>query len=143
MPKRGNFWERVDKSDINGCWIWKTRKNPGGYGTIGVKLAHRVAWELTNGKIPQGMDVCHHCDNPPCVNPAHLFIGTASDNLLDCVAKGRLDHRGTKNSNAKLSESHVLLIRKLNHPLSELAEMFHVSKSTIEFIKQGITWGVI
>lgn len=86
-----HFWSRVRKSD--GCWEWSGSLTSAGYGHTGylgrTRLAHRIAWELTNGPIPAGMQLCHHCDNPPCCRPDHLFIGTASDNRLDSMAKGR------------------------------------------------------
>lgn len=77
-----------------GCWEWLGARANGGYGLFAVQnprriTAHRYSWELHNGPIPAGMHVLHHCDNPPCVNPAHLFLGTASDNMRDMLAKGR------------------------------------------------------
>ncbi len=86
------FWLKVKKTDM--CWLWKgylTRKN--GYGKISFnkkdQVAHRVSWQLKNGDIPTGMSVLHKCDNPPCVNPDHLFLGTQRDNVLDMVRKKR------------------------------------------------------
>jgi hypothetical protein len=77
----------------NGCWEWMGTKNSYGYGVVminrKVKRTHRVSWEIHNGPIPKGLYVCHHCDNPPCVRPDHLFLGTCSDNLHDMVKKGR------------------------------------------------------
>jgi hypothetical protein len=90
------FWAKVRKRD--GCWEWTGAKNADGYGMIGVNgvghkrhaPAHRVSWELHYGHIPTGMWVLHHCDNPPCIRPDHLFIGDRSANMKDCAAKGRL-----------------------------------------------------
>lgn len=91
------FWSHVDKSGE--CWEWTAARQPSGYGkmVVGSRLdgsrrfppSHRLAWELTHGPIPQGLHVLHHCDNPPCCNPAHRFLGTDADNAADKVAKGR------------------------------------------------------
>ena len=90
------FWMSVTK-DESGCWLWTVAAN-GGYGHLkraGKRLlAHRVSWEIHNGAIPDGLWVLHRCDNPPCVNPAHLFLGTPGDNVLDCVSKGRARKKG-------------------------------------------------
>ena len=87
------FWARVNKGLPKECWEWKSASVRGGYGQISVNgkraIASRMSWELHNGKIPNGMFVCHHCDNPPCVNPGHLFLGTNFDNALDRTQKGR------------------------------------------------------
>lgn len=87
------FWSKVDRP-VDGCWEWKAGKFRYGYGAFSLKekllKAHRVSYELAYGPIPEGMYVCHHCDNPPCVNPTHLFIGTPQDNMTDKIRKGRL-----------------------------------------------------
>lgn len=92
------FWRRVDRSGgPDACWPWMRVPSTGGYGLAKYKgrrrIASRVAWELTNGPIPGGMQVLHHCDNPPCCNPAHLFLGTVADNVADMIAKGRAAHQ--------------------------------------------------
>jgi len=85
------FFDKVHKTDS--CWNW-TASTRNGYGAFKingkVEGAHRVSWVLNNGEIPEGLFVCHKCDNPRCVNPEHLFLGTASDNMKDCYNKGRL-----------------------------------------------------
>lgn len=88
-----NFWSKVAKAGANDCWPWTGCRMRSGYGQHSANgcrvLAHRRAWELTNGPIPAGKYVCHHCDNPSCCNPAHLFLGTQTDNMRDAAGKGR------------------------------------------------------
>lgn len=86
------FWGRIDRPNI-GCWQWTGGRFNNGYGAFwqngSTKRAHRAAWIFANGVIPEGMLVCHHCDNRGCCRPSHLFLGTALDNQRDCIAKGR------------------------------------------------------
>ena len=135
---------------VDGCWIWQNCKQSDGYGSIrcGDKtwLAHRLIWTFENGKIPDGMEICHTCDNPACVNPKHLWAGTRADNNHDMMEKGRFIPKyknGSKNCNAKLSEKDVIEIRKksLNgYKLKELSKIYNVSYDTIRLISKRITW---
>jgi hypothetical protein len=98
---KDQFWQRVSKNgpihpDCGQCWIWIAGKYAQGYGQYRGKKAHRVAYEFSVGPIPKGKMVLHKCDNPACVNPNHLFIGTAQDNMDDKMSKGRGGKNGTK-----------------------------------------------
>lgn len=123
-------------------------KDSKGYGLkrVGSKLkkAHRLAWEETHGEIPDGMIICHHCDNPACVNVGHLFLGTYQDNMDDKIRKGRQSPplRGEANGYSKLTEDVVHYIKKMRGKTTqtELAKKFGVAQATISDIQAGRTW---
>lgn len=136
------------------CWDWLGSLSPRGYGRIRVAgkniRAHRYSWILKHGRdIPEGMVVCHKCDNPKCVNPDHLFLGTIADNVADCVSKGRhargekLAHpraKGEKNGNSRLTANQVDAIRSDQRPQRTIASQFGVSQALISKIKRGEMW---
>lgn len=132
-----------------GCWEWSGARDRDGYGICGnrsgsegERRAHRFSYELHFGPITEGFIICHRCDNPPCCNPAHLYLGTDADNATD--RKDRLGYPlGCKNSNAKLTESTVGEIKAaLRSGMSgyRLAKQFGVSERAINFIRHGRTW---
>jgi hypothetical protein len=91
-PAHVRFWEHVEKLPDDGCWVWTGSRLQSGYGTFDKGRAHRFSYALANGPIPDGLHICHRCDNPPCVRPDHLFAGTRVDNMQDAIAKGRARH---------------------------------------------------
>jgi len=131
------------------CWTWTGRVNALGYGKVKAgkveKLAHRVAYELACGPVPKGEGVLHRCDNPPCVNPAHLFHGTDADNAADKAAKGRCQpNAGERNGRARLVAEQVLDIRSAHDSgrmtARDLAERYGVSTGAIESITRRKNW---
>lgn len=158
------FWSKAIAD--GSCLIWMANRNHRGYGMVGqfgkMRIAHRVAWELANNrKIPTGMSVCHHCDNPPCVKPAHLFLGTAKDNSRDMFQKGRANPpvgdrngsrlhpervpKGEENANSKLTANDVRRIRRLYVPRGrysarQLAREYGVHHDTVEKVIHRENW---
>lgn len=127
-PPQSRFWSKVKIADGASCWEWIGSRDACGYGVLfrsnhslpRMLKAHRLSWEIHNGPITDGLHVLHRCDNPPCVNPSHLWLGTQADNNRDRDAKGRCgakgghvaDRRGAKNGNARLSDEQVAKIRE-------------------------------
>ena len=138
------LWPRVDRSG-DGCWEWQAYRSRAGYGTFTymgeVRLAHRIAWMLTHGPIPEGMEVCHSCDNPACCRPDHLFLGTHRENMHDCLNKGRF-HRGERTGGARLTEDDVRVIRTLYPQMNytDIGKRYGVTIGTIKAIIVGKTW---
>ena len=140
----------VGAKGVSGCMIWKGPKDHSdGYGVMkwkGVgRRAHRIAYEMANGRIPDGMCICHTCDTRLCVNPDHLFLGTSQDNQIDKLRKGR-GARGVMNPNAVLTEEKVraiLVLRKQGYGGSAIARMFGVSQGCISHVFAGRTWGYV
>lgn len=148
------FWPKVDKTPGLGpkgdCWEWTGLRHDYGYGVTsyyGRKMGtHQISYVMHKGEIPKGMHVCHECDNPPCVNPAHLWLGTQTENMKDMYSKGRgaksekRARPGTKNHAAKITESDVLAIRNDPRILAEIAKTYGISIATTHSIKSGKTW---
>jgi hypothetical protein len=152
MPRAERFWRHVDKSGE--CWNWTGAphcERPGlmPYGTFTdyvqrsdpdrrARSAHRVAYELAHGEIPEGMMVLHHCDNPRCVRPDHLYAGTRRQNMDDVIARKR--QAGERNPQALLTAEKVREIRASSDSPAQLAERFGVARPTIYNIRNRYTW---
>lgn len=158
------FWNKVDKRDPAGCWIWLGQTMPNGYGRTSRSraengphsvYAHRAAWELTHGVVPTDLLVCHTCDNRVCVNPAHLFVGTQKDNIADMDAKcRRVNSPAPKGTvlNAKITQGIANRIRKMHVDLPKrgtliapgemqgLAARFGISVSQVYNVVTGKCW---
>lgn len=138
------FWEYVDIKGEDECWEWTGSKTAAGYGNFywetEMRYAHRISVELDDRAIPDGWYICHKCDNPPCVNPSHLFVGTPKDNVWDKVGKGR-DLRGENHPFAKLTNTEVEEIRKLASEgmwQADLARTYNVTPGHISDIVLGL-----
>lgn len=152
-PLDQRLFDRVTKTD-SGCWNWQGASYPNGYGLITYKkrscLTHRLAYEAVNGPIAAGLFVCHRCDNPKCINPEHLFAGTARDNHHDMRNKGRCRlvpggnrKRGEQLGQSKLTNNKVVEIRALirdGFSQRAIASKYGVTQSSISRVMRGVCW---
>lgn len=155
LSTQDRFWLYVNRKGEDDCWEWTGGKDTFGYGMFTLKRgkanslrAHRFSYEMVYGNIPSGMFVCHKCDNPGCVNPNHLFLGTAFDNNLDRDRKGRqVAYKGENHPSAKLNKHKIFEMkykRKLyKYSYRKLGELFGVSASTTQRALNGITWSCL
>lgn len=144
------FWSKVNKASETCCWEWQASRNKDGYGIFQLRNrsrnAARVAFELTFGWEPRGECILHTCDNPGCVNPSHLFVGTQADNMKDMAKKGRGFNvpRGERAHMAKLSVSQIKEIRRLyaqgNISQESIARGFGVNQRNVSCIVRHVTW---
>lgn len=137
------FWAKVDKNGPNGCWIWTGALNQMGYGRFSIWkkehwFAHRFAWTLLKGPAPEGLFLCHRCDNPVCVNPEHLFPGTSADNNADMRAKGR--QGAWKLSPEKVADIKQRYVGGTHGNASELAAQYGITVATVYNVASGARW---
>lgn len=139
-PPDERFWSKVDKSGPNGCWVWTASVfKSGGYGAFGytstdIRRAHRYAWEITRGPIPEGAFLLHSCDNPLCVNPSHLRPGTTADNSQDAVDRNRTTLGRWK----VLPPERVSEIRSDTRTIREIAADYGVSNGYVSRLKRNL-----
>lgn len=146
MPHLNRFWYQVRKGD--GCWEWAGGRDVDGYGVfksehdgVEYRRAHRYSFAIHKGRIRPGMAVCHTCDNPPCVNPDHLFLGSAAENMADKIAKGRGRVLvGEKHGQAILTEDQAKAILNDPRPHSHIASDYNVHPATISSLKTRVSW---
>lgn len=145
-PPKVRFMRLVSQEPNTGCWLWlgsATRYGRFWFNSKKPTSAHRAAWILFRGAIPDGLSVCHKCDMPPCANPDHLFLGTHRENMLDAGRKGRLSVQlGERHHHAKLSLDQVREIRALRGQFTarELGVQFGVSACQISAVQTGRAW---
>lgn len=146
---QARFWDKVDMAAPFRCWNWYASTNRHGYGAFGtrhdsrtkIRLAHRIAYTLAFGTMPDELDVLHDCDNPSCCNPEHLWLGTALDNHVDCALKGRHSPpplwRAHQHPMSKLTPEQVVEIRACQHGMKELAARCGINIRTAFRIRSG------
>ena len=148
-PFKERFWEKVSVRGEDQCWEWVGTKAGGRYGSMRVdgkmRSAHLISWELHNGQVIGGLCVCHKCDNPSCVNPSHLFLGTHRDNMKDMVKKGRVGCvKGENHGCSKLTIQQVLEIRSKyvtgKYLQRQLAVEYGVDRTTISSVVNRKIW---
>jgi hypothetical protein len=165
-PLAQRFWAKVNKNGrvmpgmTTPCWEWTGHRDASGYGRIHVggsgRLAHRVAWNLVNGPVPDGKGVLHHCDNPACVRAesdpkaSHTYVGTQANNMQDCARRGRHKHqrhpelaRGVANGRSKLDEAAIHEIRRARasgETRAAVAARFGITPQNVTHIVTGKTW---
>lgn len=144
------FFRHIEKTDE--CWLWTGRLVGKGYGSLGLGgrgakqiLAHRLSYQIHKGQIPNGLVIMHKCDNPRCVNPEHLDAGTQSQNIKDAFSRGRKINlpsglKGESHGASKLTNKDVIAIRASTDTYQKLADMYGVSRTSIEKIRYRKTW---
>ncbi len=150
-PFAERFWAKVNKDgpvireELGACWIWNATRNEDGYGRVWhpqqrLESAHRASWEMEHGSIPMDMRVLHACDNPPCVNPAHLFLGTQLTNVRDCIKKGR--QKLPKSPTVRLTADQVHAVRSapIEVDATALATSLGISRRDVNDIRRRRKW---
>jgi hypothetical protein len=158
LTSADRFWAKVDKGgpipphrpELGPCWIWTGATTEWGYGKLHVEkvwyVAHRRSYEMRHGAVPPGLLVCHRCDTPACIRPAHLFLGTSQQNTRDMHSKGRAalaGAKGVRNCHAKLTDAQVLAIRQRfddGEMIVTLAAEFGLTRYAMSSIVNGRTW---